>query len=140
RIPQQGDPVTTPPRTAGVVWLKRHWKLDDNPFPTTGIARLGGTDRRENGLLFDPAVQIDKLDEAVEKFVLGAAFSGLRFGYLWSTGTGDGDSDARGFGKSVLMQHLAWSLNQDWGRAAYKSAGLDDEDADEAPICGLLTS
>lgn len=132
--------MTTPPRTAAVVWLKRHWQLDDNPFPTTGIARLGGSDRRENGLLFDPAVNIEKHNEAVEKFVLGAAYSGLRFGYLWSTGIGDGDSDARGFGKSVLMQHLAWSLNQDWGRAAYKSAGLDDSDADEAPMCGLLTS
>lgn len=132
--------MTTPPRTAATVWLKRHWKLDTNPFPTTGIARLGGSDRRENGLLFDPAVNPDKLTESIEKFVLGAAFSGLKFGYLWSTGTGDGDSDARGFGKSVHMQHLAWSLNQDWGRAAYKSAGLDDADADEAPICSLLTS
>ena len=28
-----------------------------------------------------------------------------------STGTGPGDSDARGFGKSVLMQHLASRLN-----------------------------
>ncbi len=132
--------MTTSPRTAPPVWFKRHWKLTINPFPPTGIARLGGQDVRENGLLFDPAVNTDKLNEAVEKFVLGAAFSGLRFGYLWSTGSGDGDSDARGYGKSVLMQHLAWSLNQDWGRGAYKAAGLDDDDADEAPMCGLLTS
>lgn len=132
--------MTTPPRSAPPVWVKRQWKLSTNPFPTTGIARLGGSDVRENGLLFDPAVNPDKLNESVEKFVLGAAFSGLRFGYLWSTGSGDGDSDARGYGKSVLMQHLSWSLNQDWGRSAYKAAGLDDSDADEAPICGLLTS
>lgn len=126
--------------TAGTVWQKRHWKLQNNPFPTTGIARLGGADQRENGLLYEPQVNADKLEEAVEKFVLGTAFSGLRFGYLWSTGTGPGDSDARGYGKSVLMQHLSSSLNQDFGKAAYLEAGLDDDDAAEEPICGLLTS
>lgn len=127
-------------RMAGPVWLRRTWKLDNNPFPTTGIARLGGSDRRENGLLFDPNVSPEKITEATEKFVLGAAYSGLRFGFLWSMGTGAGDSDARGYGKSVLMQHLVWSLNEDFGRAAYLSCGLGEEDADEAPICGLLTS
>ncbi len=132
--------MTLSPRTAGPVWLKKHWKLVNNPFPTTGIARLGGADRRENGLLYDPEVNADKVDEAIEKFVLGAAFSGLRFGYLWSTGTGPGDSDARGFGKSVLMQHLAGRLNRDFGRSAYLNCGLDDADADAEPICGLLTS
>ncbi len=132
--------MTMSPRTAGPVWLKKHWKLVNNPFPTTGIARLGGADRRENGLLYDPDVNAEKIDEAIEKFVLGAAFSGLRFGYLWSTGTGPGDSDARGFGKSVLMQHLAWRLNQDYGRSAYLNCGLDNDDANDAPICGLLTS
>lgn len=128
-------------RMASPVWQKKTWKLKDNPFPTTGIARLGGSDRRENGLLYDPMVNADKLSEVVEKFVLGAAFSGLRFGYLWSgVGTAVDGSDARGFGKSVLLQHLAWSLNQDFGRAAYLSCGLDEAEAAEAPIAGLLTS
>jgi hypothetical protein len=128
------------PGMAGTVWLKKSWKLNNNPFPTTGIARLGGSDKRENGLLYDPAVSPDRLQEVTEKFVLGAAFSGLRFGYLWSLGTSAGDSDARGFGKSVLMQHLSWSLNEDFGKKAYLSAGLDESDAAEEPICGLLTS
>ncbi|WP_318202136.1 hypothetical protein [Streptomyces sp. SCL15-4] len=132
--------MTASARSAGPVWLKKQWGLRHNPFPTTGIARLGGADMRENGLLYEPDVNPDKLEEAVEKFVLGSAFSGLRFGYLWSTGTGPGDSDARGFGKSVLMQHLTGSLNEDFGRAAYLSCGLDEEDAAEEPICGLLTS
>jgi hypothetical protein len=132
--------MTTPSRAAAPVWVKKHWGLMHNPFPTTGIARLGGKDPRENGLLYEPDVSADKLQEAIDKFVLGAAFSGLRFGYLWSTGSGPGDSDARGFGKSVLMQHLASSLNKDFGRSAYITAGLDEEDAAEAPICGLLTS
>lgn len=133
--------MTSPPNhMASTVWQKKTWKLKDNPFPTTGIARLGGSDRRENGLLYNPAVNADRLAEAIEKFVLGAAFSGLRFGYLWSLGTGAGDSDARGYGKSVLMQHLVHQLNEDYGKAAYLSCGLDEEDAAEAPICGLLTS
>ena len=128
------------PHMAGTVWLKKTWKLQNNPFPTTGIARLGGSDRRENGLLYDPGVNADRVAEATEKFVLGAAFSGLRFGYLWSMGSGGGDSDARGYGKSVLMQHLVWSLNQDFGKSAYLSCGLDESDAADALICGLLTS
>jgi hypothetical protein len=133
--------MTPPPNTmASAVWQKKTWKLKDNPFPTTGIARLGGNDRRENGLLYNPAVNRDKLAEVTEKFVLGAAFSGLRFGYLWSRGLSDGDSDARGYGKSVLMQHLVHWLNQDFGKSAYLSCGLDEDDADDAPICGLLTS
>ena len=130
----------SPNRMASAVWQKKTWRLRDNPFPTTGIARLGGSDRRENGLLYNPAVNADRLAEATEKFVLGAAFSGLRFGYLWSMGSGAGDSDARGFGKSVLMQHLVHWLNEDYGKSAYLSCGLDEDDAAEAPICGLLTS
>lgn len=127
-------------RMAGTVWLKKTWQLNYNPFPTTGIARLGGNDPRENGLLYDPGVSPERIAEATEKFVLGAAFSGLKFGYLWSMGTSGGDPDARGFGKSVLMQHLCWSLNEDFGTSAYLSCGLDADDAAQAPICGLLTS
>jgi hypothetical protein len=132
--------MTSTSHIAGTVWLKRNWQLKENPFPTSGVARLGGKDPRENGLLYDDAVNAEKMAEATEKFVLGAAFSGLRFGYLWSMGMGPNDSEARGFGKSALMQHLAWSLNQDFGKAAYLSCGLDESDAADVPICGLLTS
>ncbi|MEU3407607.1 hypothetical protein ABZ766_27175 [Streptomyces sp. NPDC006670] len=132
------SPSPTP--LAGPVWLKKRWHLRNNPFPSTGIARLGGTDLRENGLLYEPDVNAAQLREAIDKFVLGAAFSGLKFGYLWSTGTAPGDSDARGFGKSVLMQHLTGILNKDFGKDAFLSAGLDEEDAAELPMCGLLTS
>ncbi|MEU3571038.1 hypothetical protein AB0E96_21845 [Kitasatospora sp. NPDC036755] len=124
----------------GPVWMRKRWSLRNNPFPITGIARLGGSDIRENGLLYEPDVNAEQLQESINKFVLGAAYSGLKFGYLWSTGTAPGDSDARGFGKSVLMQHLTGLLNKDFGRTAYLSSGLDEEDAAEVPICGLLTS
>lgn len=129
-------PTTMVPR----VFQKKVWKFKQNPFPTSGIAQLGGTNPIENGLLYEPKVNAKKFTETVEKFMVGAAYSGLKFGYLWSIGSGPGDADARGFGKSVMMQHLVADINDDFGRTLYRSAGLDDDDADDAPMCGLLTS
>ena len=122
-----------------IVWIKKHWKLESNPFPHEAIARLGGDDRRENGLLFDPGVLKQKVSEAAEKFVLGAAYSGLRFGYLWSLGVGL-EGDARGFGKSSLMQYLVENVNDDFGRHIFLDTGLDEEDANEHPLCAVLAS
>jgi hypothetical protein len=122
-----------------ILWIKKHWNLKENPFPSEAIARLGGDDLRENGLLFDPHVQQDKVDEAAEKFVLGAAYGGLKFGFLWSLGTGI-HGDARGFGKSSLMQYLVEDINKDWGRETFLRTGLDESDADEHPMCAVLAS
>ena len=122
-----------------IVWIKKQWKLKANPFPYEAIARLGGDDLRENGLLFDPKVLPGKVAEAAEKFVLGAAYSGLRFGYLWSLGVGL-EGDARGFGKSSLMQYLVESVNEDFGRHVFLETGLEEEDADEHPVCAVLAS
>ncbi len=127
------------PPIPGIVHIKKNWHLEQNPFPSQGIARLGGEDERENGLLFDPDVQDDKFREAAEKFGLGAAYSGLKFGFLWSLGTGL-HGDARGFGKSSLMQHLAETINEDFGEKVFLGAGLDASDAEEHPICAVLAS
>lgn len=125
-----------------VVHLKNAWKLKHNPFPQAGIAVLGGEDARDNGLLFRPEVQQEHFKEAVDKFVLGAAYSGLKFGYLWSLGTSrtGGTGDARGYGKSSLLQYLVEHINADFGRTFLLDAGLDDEDADEAPLAAMLAS
>ena len=130
-------PSTT--RKPKIVWTKKHWNLRSNPFPQEAIARLGGTDLRENGLLFDPEVLPGQVAEAAEKFVLGAAYSGLRFGYLWSLGVGL-EGDARGFGKSSLMQYLVEKVNEDFGRDIFIRTGLEQEDADEHPLCAVLAS
>jgi hypothetical protein len=122
-----------------IVWLKKHWRLKQNPFPAEAIARLGGEDLRQNGLLFNPDVQPEKLEEAAEKFVLGAAYSGLKFGFLWSLGTGV-RGDARGFGKSVTMQYLVEHVNRDFGKSVFTACGLDENDAGETPICAVLAS
>ena len=131
--------MTTGSSVNQIVWMKTKWKLKMNPFPSEAIARLGGTDIRENGLLFDPAVQDSKVQEAREKFVLGAAYGGLKFGYLWSLGTGL-DSDARGFGKSSLMQFFVEEINRDFGESAFVKSGLEDTDAAENPVCAVLAS
>jgi hypothetical protein len=122
-----------------IVWLKTRWHLDQNPFPPEAIARLGGEDKRENGLLFNPAVQPDKVRESVDKFVLGSVYSGLKFGYLWSLGTGV-NGDARGFGKSSLMQFLVEEINRDFGHRFIVESGLSEADARKDPLCAVLAS
>jgi hypothetical protein len=122
-----------------VLWVRREWGLKMNPFPSTAIARLGAEDDRENGLLFNPSVQAGKVREAIDKFVLGTVYSGLKFGFLWSLGTGTG-SDARGFGKSSMLQFLVERVNEDWGRGTILEAGLDERDADEQPIAAVLAA
>ena len=128
-----------PARKPKIVWIKKYWNLKSNPFPQEAIARLGGEDLRENGLLFEPDVLPGKVAEAAEKFVLGAAYGGLRFGYLWSLGVGL-EGDARGFGKSSLMQYLVEQVNEDFGRDIFLKTGLEKEDANEHPLCAVLAS
>jgi hypothetical protein len=130
---------TTSNRKPKIVWLRTHWNLRENPFPSTGIARLGGEDPRENGRLFNVNIQPEKLAEAAEKFVMGAAYSSVKFSYLWSLGTGV-RADARGFGKSVVMQHLVENVNEDFGKAIFIGCGLGESDAEEKPICAVLAS
>lgn len=130
---------TTRSHVPGVVWMKRNWKLRENPFPSNGVAVLGGENERENGLLFRPEVQGEKVQESIEKFVLGAAYSGLKFGYLWSMGGGLG-GDQRGFGKSSLLQYLTMGVNEDFGRQYLLDMGLEESDADEHPLCAILAS
>ena len=131
--------MTTEKHMPQILWMKTKWNLKENPFPNEAVARLGGRDNRENGLLFTPDVQEDKVQESMEKFVLGAVFDGLKFGYLWSLGTGL-NGDARGFGKSSLMQYMVEHINHDFGQNVFLEAGLGETDAAENPICAVLAS
>jgi hypothetical protein len=126
----------------GLVWMKNVWKFRHNPFPSAGIARLGGTDNRENGLLFRPEVQKEKVQEAIEKFVLGATYSGMKFGYLWSIGLAGeyGGGDVRGYGKSSMLQYLVEEINLDFGKQFILDCGLDESDALDNPLCAVLAS
>ena len=131
--------MSTESQVSQFLWIRREWNLNGNPFPTEAVARLGGADLRENGLLFAPAVQDDKVQEATEKFVLGGTLGGLKFGYLWSLGTGL-NGDARGFGKSSLMQYMVDQTNNDFGRQSFLASGLTEADAEENPVCAVLAS
>lgn len=121
------------------VWQRVHWKLRNNPFPSNAIASLGREDMRENGALFRREVQPQHFEEAVDKFVVGAAYSGLKFGYLWSIAAGR-DNDYRGYGKSALLQYLVEHINEDWGKRFLLDRGLDEDDAEESPVCAVLAS
>jgi hypothetical protein len=129
----------SPALQPSVPWIRKKWGLQQNPFPAEAIAVLGGNDDRENGRLFRPEVQTEQFDEAIGKFVLGAIYNGQRFGALWSQSTTI-DPDSRGYGKSVLLQYLSCYLNEDFGKAAFMKAGMDESDADENPVCALLAS
>lgn len=131
--------MTTPAKAVGPVHIKRAWHLKKNPFPSAGIAVLGGTDPRENGTLYNPDVQNDKFHEAVNTFVIGSIYSGLRFGYLWSLEAG-GDPEARGFGKSSTLQWITEETNKDFGRRFLLEAGFEEEDANENPTCAVMAS
>lgn len=130
---------SSPRKQNAVVWMRRQWNLDRNPFPQGAIASLAREDNRENGRLFRPDVQLDKIPEAVDKFVVGAAFSGLKFGYLWSV-SGPASDDYRGYGKSSMLQYLVEETNKDFGHALLENAGFTSDEADEAAICAMLAS
>ena len=122
-----------------VLWMRRHWQLDRNPFPQGGIAALAREDNRENGRLFRPDVQPGKIPEAIDKFVVGAVYSGLKFGYLWSV-SGPASNDYRGYGKSSMLQYLVEETNKDLGVSVLTSAGFSTEEAEADPICAVLGS
>lgn len=127
------------PALPAVPWIRNKWGLEHNPFPAEAIAVLGGSDDRENGRLFRPEIHTEQFDEAIGKFVLGAVYNGQRFGALWSQSTVL-DPDSRGYGKSVLLQFLSYYLNEDFGRAAFLKVGMEEADAEENPVCALLSS
>src|SRR5947208_950108 len=113
--------ASSPRKQNAVLWMRRKWRLERNPFPQGGIASLAREDNRENGRLFRPEVQPDKIPEAAEKFVVGAAFSGLKFGYLWSI-SGPASNDYRGYGKSSMLQYLVEETNKEFGKSLFAEA------------------
>ena len=133
------DRESSPRKQNYVVWMRRKWNLERNPFPQGGVTSFSREDNRENGRLFRPEVQADKIPEAVDKFVVGAAFSGLKFGYLWSV-SGPATEDYRGYGKSSMLQYLVEETNKDFGRGLLTAAGFTPEEAEEAAICAMLAS
>ena len=130
--------TTTPKKVNPVLWMRREWKSERNPFPQAGIASEAREDNRENGRLFHPEVQPEKLSEAIDKFVVGAVFSGLKFGYLWSI-SGPANNEYRGYGKSSTLRYVVEETNKDFGQTLLSKSGFTPEQ-DSERLCAVLAS
>lgn len=116
-------------------FIRDNYGFEQNPFPASAIARWGSSDERENGSLYNTDVVPKEYAEAIEKFVVGPVDSGSKFHFLWSLGEGD---EARGFGKTVLLGHIAREINADLGRQVLLANDFDDQEAIESPVLAAM--
>lgn len=116
-------------------FIRDTYSLEQNPFPALPIAQLGNSDERENGTLYDTDVISKMYTEAIEKFVVGPVDSGSKFQFLWSLGEGD---EARGFGKTVLLAHIARQINADLGFKVLTENEFEKEEATESRILAAM--
>lgn len=116
-------------------FIRDSYGFEQNPFPALAIAQWGSSDERENGALYNSEVVPNEYAEAIGKFVVGPIDSGSKFHFLWSLGEGE---EARGFGKTVLLFHLAREINKDLGRQMLLANEFDEEEADDTPILAAM--
>jgi len=116
-------------------FIKDTYSLEQNPFPPTAIVQWGSPDERENGSLYETAVAPKDYAEAIGKFVVGPVDSGSKFHFLWSLGEGD---EARGFGKTVLLAHIARQVNADLGYGVLTANEFDNDEAAENRILAAM--
>src|SRR5437870_3181968 len=112
-------------------FIKETYSLEQNPFPASAIAQWGSSDERENGSLYDTDVVSKEYAEAIAKFVVGPVDSGSKFHFLWSLGEGE---EARGFGKTVLLGHVAREINSDLGYRVLTENEFETDEASESRI------
>ncbi|MER9168525.1 hypothetical protein NKI12_14290 [Mesorhizobium australicum] len=113
------------------IFIRDTYSLEQNPFPASAIAQWGSSDERENGSLYDADVVSKEYAEAIAKFVVGPVDSGSKFHFLWSLGEGE---EARGFGKTVLLGHVARQINGDLGYQLLTENEFDRDEASENRI------
>src|SRR5205807_2549397 len=77
----------------------------------------------------------EKLEEAIEKFVVSPIDSRSKFHFLWSLGQGD---DARGFGKTAMLHYLARRVNKDLGYEVLTTHEFDDKEAADTPVIAAM--
>jgi hypothetical protein len=118
-------------------FINENYRVVQNPFPSLGIAQWGSSDERENGQLFNVRVAPKEYKEAIEKFIVGPIDSGSKFHFLWSLGEGE---EARGFGKTVLLRHIAREINRDLGAATLRDFEFDEAElATTAVLAAMAT-
>jgi hypothetical protein len=116
-------------------FIRDNYGLEQNPFPASAIAQWGSSDERENGSLYDTDVASKDYAEAIAKFVVGPVDSGSKFHFLWSLGEGE---EARGFGKTVLLGHIARQINGDLGYRLLTENEFENEEASENRILSAM--
>jgi hypothetical protein len=112
-------------------FIRDNYSLEQNPFPASAVAQSGSSDERENGSLYDTDVVPKEYAEAIAKFVVGPVDSGSKFHFLWSLGEGE---EARGFGKTVLLGHVARQINGDLGYRLLTENEFEKDEASENRI------
>jgi hypothetical protein len=112
-------------------FIRDNYGFEQNPFPGSPIAQWGSSDERENGSLYDIDVASKEYGEAIAKFVVGPVDSGSKFHFLWSLGEGE---EARGFGKTVLLAHVARQINGDLGYRLLTENEFEKAEANENRI------
>src|SRR3954467_8184457 len=116
-------------------FIRESYGFEQNPFPASAIAQSGSSDERENGTLFDADVVPKEHAEAIAKFVVGPIDSGSKFHFLWSLGEGE---EARGFGKTVLLGHIAREINSDLSRHVLLANEFDEEEASGTAVLAAM--
>lgn len=116
-------------------FIRDTYSLEQNPFPASAIAQWGSSDERENGSLYDAGVVPKDYAEAIAKFVVGPVDSGSKFHFLWSLGEGE---EARGFGKTVLLGHIARELNRDLGYEVLVENEFEKDEAEENRVLAAM--
>jgi hypothetical protein len=117
------------------LFIQDNYGLEQNPFPHTAIAQWGSSDERENGALYNADVVPKEYAEAIAKFVVGPIDSGSKFHFLWSLGEGE---EARGFGKTVLLGHIAREIDSDLGRHVLLANEFDEQEASDTPVLAAM--
>src|SRR6266487_2650289 len=116
-------------------FIRESYSLEQNPFPASAIAQWGSPDERENGSLYEVDVVPKEYAEAIGKFVVGPVDSSSKFHFLWSLGEGD---EARGFGKTVLLAHIARQVNTDLGHRVLTENEFEKDEANENKILAAM--
>lgn len=107
--------------------MREHFFLKRNPFPSGAILAVGSSEPSESGLIYEPHVSPNEVQEYIQKFVLTPGLSkGSGFGALWSLGTGAPTSEARGYGKSSLGFYVAREVCKDFGKSLLAENKIDE--------------
>lgn len=108
-------------------YYQSQYGLKANPFPSKA------THAEDSHDIYIPEGFGPQRVEFLRKFVLAPLENGQPvIGAVWSVA--QGDPQARGFGKSTLMDEEAKQIDSDFGKSTLISLGVDEDDAQESPV------